>query len=217
MAGCIRIVVAAPSLLMRNVLRDSCEQVGVVTVGEASTARGLVEVCRELRPDVVVTEASLQDGEVDERLALILDAGSRLLVLCDDCSPERLTSLLAEGVSGCLLHENRPDQVAEAVLAVASGAAALHPIAAGTILRQWRRLRSQPAFLYPRPRAVPTPREHEVLVAMADGLPTEAIARRLGVSTKTVKSHKTRIFDKLGARTQAQAVSLAIGHGLLQR
>ena len=217
MATAVRIVVAAPTRLMRNVLRDACEVVGVVTVGEASASRGLVEVCRDTRPDVVVTDTSLQDDEVDEQLTFILEAGSRVLVLCDDCSPERLTSLLAGGVSGILLHDNRPEQVAEAVVAIASGAAALHPVAAGTILRQWRRLRSQPASLYARPRAVPTRREHEVLVAMADGLATKAIARRLGVSTKTVKSHKTRIFDKLGVRTQAQAVSLAIGHGLLER
>lgn len=148
MGGRIRIVVAAPSLLMRNVVQDSCEQVGAVTVGEASTGRDLVKICRDLRPDVVVSDASLEDGEVDERLSLVVDAGCRVLALCDDCSPERVTSILADGVSGCLLHDNRPDQVAEAVLAIASGAAVLHPVATGTILRQWRRLRSRPAPLH---------------------------------------------------------------------
>lgn len=211
----IRIVVAAPSLLLRNLLGDACQRIGAVTVGEASRATDLVEVCRGLRPDVVVTDESLDDGDVDEQLASVLDAGSRVLVLCDECSPERFTSLLAEGVSGVLLHDNRPEQVAEAVASIASGAAVLHPVAAGTILCQWRRLRSQPASLHAWPRAVPTAREREVLGAMADGLVTKAIADRLGVSTKTVESHKTRIFDKLGVRTQAQAVSLAIGLGLL--
>jgi DNA-binding NarL/FixJ family response regulator len=141
MGGRIRIVVAAPTVLMRNLLRYACEPVGAVTVGEASSTRDLVELCRDLRPDVVVTDASLEDGEIDERLSLVLDAGCRVLALCGDCVPERLTSLLAEGASGCLLHDDRPDQVAEAVRAIASGAAVLHPVAAGTILRQWRRLR----------------------------------------------------------------------------
>lgn len=198
-------------------MRYSCEQVGVVTVGEASTGRGLVKVCRDVGPDVVVTDASLEDGEVDQQLPLVVDAGCRVLALCDDSSPERLTAILADGVSGCLLHDNRPDQLADAVLAIASGAAVLNPAVAGTILGQWRRLRSQPASLYARPRAAPTPREQEVLTAMAEGLATEAIARRLGVSSKTVKGHKSRIFEKLGARTQAQAVSLAVGYGLLER
>ena len=50
---------------------------------------------------------------------------------------------------------------------------------------------------------------------MADGLATKAIATKLGVALKTVENHKIRIFDKLGVRTQAEAVSLAIGHSLL--
>ncbi len=148
MGGRIRIVVAAPSLLMRNVVQDSCEQVGAVTVGEASTGTDLVKVCRDLRPDVVVTDASLEDGDVDEQVPLVVETGCRVLALCDDCSPERLTSILADGLSGCLLHDDRPEQVAEAVLAIASGGAVLHPVATGTILRQWRRLRSQPTPLH---------------------------------------------------------------------
>jgi DNA-binding CsgD family transcriptional regulator len=47
---------------------------------------------------------------------------------------------------------------------------------------------------------------------MSDGLSTKAVAHHLGIAAKTVENHKTRIFDKLGVRTQAQAVALAIGH-----
>ena len=60
-----------------------------------------------------------------------------------------------------------------------------------------------------------TTREHAVLVVMAEGMATKTIARHLGVAIKTVENHKIRIFDKLGVRTQAHAVSVAIGHGLL--
>ena len=60
-----------------------------------------------------------------------------------------------------------------------------------------------------------TPRELEVLVALAEGLTTKAIASRLGVAMKTVESHKVRLFDKLGARTQAHAVSIAVGRHLV--
>lgn len=50
---------------------------------------------------------------------------------------------------------------------------------------------------------------------MAEGLSTKAIANRLGIAHKTVESHKVRIFDKLGVRSQAQAAVVAIRHGLL--
>src|SRR5436305_1144934 len=78
-------------------------------------------------------------------------------------------------------------------------------------------LRSEDGDANGGPRSNLTPRELDVLEAMSDGLATKAIASRLGVATKTVENHKVRIFDKLGVRTQAQAVSLAIGHGLLSR
>ena len=50
---------------------------------------------------------------------------------------------------------------------------------------------------------------------MTEGLATKTIARRLGVASKTIENHKIRIFQKLGVRSQAQAVSVAIGHGLV--
>jgi DNA-binding NarL/FixJ family response regulator len=97
---------------------------------------------------------------------------------------------------------------------VASGSAVLAPAAAGTILEQWRRLRESGGS---GAAGLPdlTPRESEVLAAMVDGLASKAIARRLGMALKTVESHKTHIFDKLGVPTQAAAVSFAIAHGLI--
>jgi two-component system nitrate/nitrite response regulator NarL len=59
-----------------------------------------------------------------------------------------------------------------------------------------------------------TAREDEVLGDMVEGLAAKAMTKRLGVATKTVEDQKIRIFDKLGVRTQAQAVAVAISHGL---
>jgi two-component system nitrate/nitrite response regulator NarL len=87
-------------------------------------------------------------------------------------------------------------------------------VAASTILSQWRSLRLQGSAA-PFRRSELTPREEQVLEAMVEGLAAKAIAKRLGVATKTVENHKIRIFDKLGVRTHAQAVSLTIGQGLL--
>jgi DNA-binding NarL/FixJ family response regulator len=81
-----------------------------------------------------------------------------------------------------------------------------------TILEQWRELRADPTVA---PLERLTPRERDVLRALTDGLSTKAIARELGVAVKTVENHKIHVFDKLGVRTHAQAVAVAIGHGLL--
>ena len=85
--------------------------------------------------------------------------------------------------------------------------------AASLVVDQWRRLRG--AGNESNDRLALTPREIEILAAMADGLSNKAIARRLGVVVKTVENHKIRVFDKLGVKTQAHAVALAISHGLL--
>jgi len=209
------VVLADRNTLVRNVVDAVCDRYGVRVVGEASTAWELLAVCQARKPDLVVTDCVLADGPVDDCLDGVLATGAKVVVLCDDTSPERLTALLEKGASGYLLHDSSPDQIGDALVAVAAGAAALHPTVADTILKQWRRLRQAGRVLGSSPRSALTPRELDVLSAMADGLATKAIANRLGVALKTVENHKIRIFDKLGVRTQAEAVSLAIGHSLL--
>src|SRR5205809_513286 len=82
--------------------------------------------------------------------------------------------------------------VDDAVRAVARGDIALHPVAAATVVDQWRRLRvGAGGSTVGNQRLALTPREVDVLAAMADGLSTKGIARRLGVAVKTVENHKT--------------------------
>jgi DNA-binding NarL/FixJ family response regulator len=213
-----RLVIAHRSTFIRDVLRLTGRSRDVLVVGEAHRPADLTALCASERPDVAFIEATFADGsQVESVLPAVLAVGTRAVIVSDDPSPERVTRILALGASGFLRHDTTPDQVVDAIQAVAGGAAVLGPQATATILEQWRRLRESGAVAGPgadKP-VVLTPREHEVLVAMADGLPAKAIARRLGVATKTVENHKIRIFSKLGVRTQAQAVSLAINHGLL--
>jgi DNA-binding NarL/FixJ family response regulator len=211
----IRVVVADRSLLLRSVLRRAAAGHDVRVVAETSSAAELVELCRRLRPQVTVSDLELDDARLEPHLPAILATGCRVLALCDVRAPDRLVAVLAGGASGYLLHDASPRQVVEGVIAVADGAAAIDPVVADTILQQWRSLRSRAGGIPAARRPLLTPREQDVLRAMVDGLPAKAIARRLGVTAKTVENHKIRIFDKLGVRTQAQAVSLVIGQGLL--
>jgi DNA-binding NarL/FixJ family response regulator len=212
--GPIRVVVADDQTYSRDLLRRTLEASGVHVVGETVTCAELVALCAAEVPDVVVTDIDLADGPVEGCLGELAEAGAAVLVFCDDPSPERVTAVLVEHAAGYLLRDASPARVVDAVRTVAAGGAALDPLAATTILGQWRRLRSEPQAALDR-RATLTRREQEVLAAMADGLPTKAIARRLGVALKTVENHKLRVFDKLGVRTHAQAVSVALAHGLI--
>lgn len=199
--------------LVDRVLSDS----GVEVVGHATDPVELLDVCRATHPKVVIMDVAAEDGGLDGGFSAALTElgreGISVLVVSESAAPEHLTFVLEAGASGFLLYDTAPNQLAEAVYVLAEGGAVLDPAAARTVLRQWRRLRATGWTGGARPAL--TPRETDVLAGMVDGLATKAIARRLGVALKTVENHKIHIFDKLGVRTQAEAVALAIGHGLL--
>ena len=212
----IRLVTAHRSAFIRDVLRISGVARNIDVVGEARSATELVQLCRTEQPDVVYAEDSFGDGsEIDSVLVLVMATGARVIVVSDDPSPERLTRILALGAHGYLRHDTTLEQVLDAVEAVSGGAAVLAPSATAMVLDQWRRLREPGGVVRGGAAVRLTAREHDVLTAMADGLPVKSIARRLGMAVKTVENHKIRIYDKLGVRTQAHAVSLAISQGLL--
>ena len=108
------------------------------------------------------------------------------------------------------------EEVAKGVLSVARGEIAMNPAVASTVVHQWRGLRDQPLRLGQRAAPVLTPRELDVLAAMADGLSGKAIAARLGVALKTVENHKIRVFDKLGVRNSAELVRYAMRKRLVE-
>jgi two-component system nitrate/nitrite response regulator NarL len=210
----ISVVIAHRSAFIREVLRLKSSHRDVSTVGETESGSRLVELCEVERPTVVCLDTELEDGPAEGVLRSVLATGARVLVISADLSPERLTHLLASGVSGHLLYDVSPDQVIDAIESVAAGHCVLGPLAATVVVEQWRRLRDSGQSDAPADSL--TPRQHEILAAMADGLVVKAIAQRLNISAKTVEAHKVRIFRKLGVRSQAHAVGLAIAHGLVK-
>jgi DNA-binding NarL/FixJ family response regulator len=210
-----RLVIAHRSAFIRDIVRIAGLNRDVVVVGETDRADELAKLCITQQPDVAFVEATLAVGdELESVLPDILSSGVRVVVVSADHSPLQVTSILALGASGFLRHDTSPDQVIDAIEAVAAGAAALGPQAAATILEEWRHQRPLKVL-----SGVPLPalsaREQEVLAAMAEGISDELMARRLGLALKTLENHKIRIFLKLGVRRQDHAVALAKSRGLL--
>jgi two-component system nitrate/nitrite response regulator NarL len=214
MAGAPRVVIAHDDDLIRDMLGPACARGGVLVVGEAATYDALLFCCVGSQPDVAVVADRLGDSLIEEVLPALLRTGARVIVLSGDPSPERLSRLLAKDLCGYLSHDAGPDEVVNAILAVGRGEVALNPEVLSTIIYQWRRLRAQPVSVGTRRRPVLTPRELDILAAMSDGLAAKAIALRLGVALKTVENHKIRIFEKLGVRSHAHAVTVAVAYGL---
>ena len=214
MAGVPRVLIAHDDELVREILALACIKDGVDVIGGAVTYGELLDAADALSPDVLVVADHLDGCPVEDVLEELLTVDVPVIVLSADPSPERLGSLLAQDVHGYLSHDASPSEVVAGILAVARGEVVVNPAVLSTILHQWRRLRSQPISLGARRRPALTPRELDILTAMTDGLGAKAIAARLGMAIKTVENHKIRIFDKLGVRSHAHAVTVALTHGL---
>jgi DNA-binding NarL/FixJ family response regulator len=208
------VTVAHDDALTLDVLAITCARNGIEVLDVVGDYEDLLARCDRRRPDVVLVADRLDDVPVEDVLDRVaaLDAG--IIVLSDDQSPDRLGQLLARDISGLLSHDAGPDDVIAAICAVARGEMAVNPSVLTLILLQWRRLRAQPTQFGARRRPVLTPRELDILAAMTDGLAAKAIAARLGVALKTVENHKIRVFEKLGVRSQAHAVTVAMAYGL---
>jgi len=214
MAEALRVVIAAADDLIRQALALACVRHGVEVVGDSDTVEGMFVACVDGRPDVVVTGDRLGEEPLEAFLTPLLACAPAVIVVSDDPSPERLGSLLAQDVSGYFSYDAGPDEVVAGVVSVGRGGMVLNASVASTIIQQWRRMRAEPARLGPHRTVALTPRETDIVCAMAEGLAAKAIAARLGMALKTVENHKIRIFDKLGVRSQAHAVTVALTLGL---
>jgi DNA-binding NarL/FixJ family response regulator len=207
----VRVVIGDRSQLVREFLSRACRERGMQVVAEVSTVAESLVAASQHGPHVIVLSDPLAGCPVADAVKQMVHQGAKVVVFSDNPSPEQVISALEQGASSYLTYDSRPQDIADAVLSVTGGGVVLHASVASVVLEQWRRLSSTTGSQ----QTSLTPREREVLVALSEGLTTKAIARRLGVALKTVESHKVRLFDKLGARTQAHAVSIAVGQHLV--
>lgn len=173
-------------------------------VGDTAYGAAGLQLTGMLTPSVVVAGDLLGDGVIDHFLPELVRAGTRVLLLVDELPGERVLSLVGRGLSGACSTDEALVQVANAVLAMATGGAVLPPAVAASIVTQWRS-GWHGGLIQPDQKL--TLREMEVLNAMSDGLSTKAAARLLGITVKTLENYKTRVFAKLGLHSQAQLVS----------
>jgi two-component system response regulator NreC len=204
-----------PKVVVLNKYAFVSELLGLIlseridVVGKTASGLAAVGLSELLSPDVIVAGEALTDGPAELFVPALLQTGARLLFLCPRHDLGRLLELVELGITGVVDSEQSPEELASAVLVLAAGGAVLPPIVVDSIAADWRRAKRRGTNN--GHGSALTSRELEVLGAMSDGLSAKAVAHHLGIAVKTVENHKTRIFDKLGVRTQAQAVALAIG------
>jgi DNA-binding NarL/FixJ family response regulator len=227
----IRVVLADDQSLLRKGFRMILEaEDGLEIVGEAPDGADALRLVELYRPDVVLMDVRMPvlDGIEATRAITASPAGdgTRVLILTTFDLDEYAFSALRAGASGFLLKDVPPAELVAAIRTVARGDAVVSP-------RITRRLLEEYAHTLPdlaagtagdagdageenTALASLTEREHEVLLAVADGLSNAEIAERLYVSEATVKSHVGRLLAKLGLRDRVQAVVFAFQSGLVR-
>ncbi|PNI08786.1 DNA-binding response regulator [Arthrobacter sp. AFG7.2] len=189
-------------------------------VGEASDGADAVRQVRELKPDVVLMDVRMPVLDGIEATRAITAAGScaRIIILTTFDVDEYAFAGLQAGASAFLLKDVAPSELIHAVRVVASGDAVVAPRVTQRLLETYVRGSARPA----PPASAPdplladlTPRETEMLEAMAEGLSNAEIAHRYFLSEATVKTHVRRILTKLHLRDRVQAVVYAYETGLV--
>jgi DNA-binding NarL/FixJ family response regulator len=203
----IRVLVAEDHSVMRGGL---VELLGVAddleVVGTAANGAEAIELARDLQPDVVLMDISMPDVDGIRATGSIVEAQpeTRVVMLTAFSDRDRVVAALDAGAIGYLLKDSEPDEVLEAIRAAARGDAPLAPRAARQLL----------AARASEQRADLSKREREVLALVAEGLPNKLIARRLEISEKTVKTHLTSVFQRIGVSDRTQAALWARRHGI---
>jgi DNA-binding NarL/FixJ family response regulator len=219
----IRLLLVDDQALIRTGFRMILEETDdIEIVGEAPDGAGAVRLAAELRPDVTLMDVRMPgvDGIEATRRIVARDPTARVLILTTFDLDEYAFSALRAGASGFVLKDVPVDELARAIRSVANGDAVVSP-------RITRRLLDVYATHLPDPSAGTTgrvqaaldqltPREREVLRAVAAGLSNTEIADQLVVSEATVKTHVGSVLAKLNLRNRVQAVIFAYDIGLVR-
>jgi DNA-binding NarL/FixJ family response regulator len=191
------------------------DEPGIDVVAEASNGLEAVAQAARFRPDVIMMDIRMPelDGLEATRRILAADSTARILILTTFNLDDYVYEALRAGASGFVLKDDPPEQLIAAVHTIAGGEALLSPAITRRVIQHFTRLHRQAP-----PRAVDTltTREMEVFGLITQGLSNAEIGRKLFISDTTVKTHVTRLLQKLGLRDRAQAIVLAYQTGLFE-
>jgi two-component system, NarL family, response regulator LiaR len=207
----IRVLVVDDHAVVREGLRAFLElQDGIEVAGEASDGAEAVEVAERIGPDVVLMDLVMPrlDGLAAMRLLRERLPATRVVVLTSFLDDDKLMPALRAGAAGYLLKNAPPQEVVRAVRAAHAGETLLDPVVAARLVEALADT--------DEPFDRLTPREREVLALIGRGFPNKLIARELGLSEKTVKTHVGHVLAKLGVTDRTQAAVAAVRAGLAE-
>jgi len=210
----IRVLIADDHAVVRRGLRTFLElQEEIEVVGEAEDGEQALTEAERLDPDVILLDLVMPHVDGIAALHGLRERSprSRVIVLTTFLDDDKLLPAVRAGAAGYLLKDVEPKELVGAIRVVHAGEALLHPAAAARVMAELVDSGG------PSRAALLTPRENEVLALIARGSSNKVIARELGVSEKTVKTHVSNLLGKLGVTDRTQAALYAVREGLVPR
>ncbi|MEV8637076.1 response regulator transcription factor [Streptosporangium sp. NPDC051023] len=206
----LRLMIVDDHPVVREGLRGMLEAAsGMTVVGEAASGDEAVVRARELRPDVILMDLRMPNGDgVSATSRILADRPeSRVVVLTTYETDQDIVRAVEAGAAGYLLKDTSMADLLAAITSAARGETVLSPSVATRLVTRMRAPVAESL----------SPREAEVLALVAKGLTNAEIGRALFISETTVKTHLLRIFGKLGVSDRTAAVTTALDRGLLVR
>lgn len=208
------VVLADDHVLVRAGLRKLLESLpDIDVVGEADDGLAVLALVEQLKPDLVLMDIGMPKLNGLDATIHLLKARpeTRVLILSMHQNEEYVRQALRQGAAGYLLKDAAPTELERAIEAIRRSETYLSPAVTKGVLTDYvERLRSD----QPQEGQL-TPRQREVLQMIAEGSGSKEIARRLGLSTKTVETHRSQLMKQLDIHDVAGLVRYAIREGLI--
>jgi PAS domain S-box-containing protein len=217
--GSISVVIADRQAVTREGLKSLLDaEPGIEVVAEAASGHELIALATSHGADVAVMELDIGEPGGTELIDRLKDAlpQLKLVALTAGNSREQVSSVLRSGVNGFLLKDCAREEIAQAVRAVGTSLTFVSPRVVDIVVDNCPDPAAEAGNGAEPEVELPeiTPREREVLELVVDGLSTKQVAYRLGISVKTVETHRRRMMGKLGVDNIADLTRLALSCGV---
>jgi DNA-binding NarL/FixJ family response regulator len=211
----IKILLADDHAYVRQGTRELLEQQDdLEVVGEADNGRAVVQLALKEHPDVVIMDFAMPElnGIEATRQIKAVAPGIAILVLTAYDSEQYVFAFLEAGAAGYLLKDISVEELVNAIRAVYGGESILHPAIARKVINHFSKPDSRQTTDDLLEQL--TEREVEVLRLAAKGMSNRDISRELSISVRTVQTHLSNVFNKLGVGSRTEAVVLGLRKGL---
>ena len=213
----LRILVADDHELVRRGIRGQLSaRRGWIIVGEAMNGREAVEKASKLKPDVAIVDISMPDLDGLQATRQIREAtpSTEVVSLTMHESDQMVRRVLEAGARGYVLKSDLAAHLVKAVKDVSAGKLFLTPKVSDMVLKGFLKTADQHVSKE-NLQARPTPREVEIIRLLALGKPNKRIAAELGITIRTVETHRAKIMLKLGMHSLAELIHYAIRHKIM--